>query len=105
MRAGNTRQKVLANNIANIDTPGFQPKEVVFARLLANATSQKSALLVKPQVVAGPSNALRNDGSGVSPEQQFMAVAKNQAYMNAMGQGYLRVVHQIENVSTGGRLG
>ena len=33
------RQNVLASNLANVDTPGFTPKDVDFARSFAAATS------------------------------------------------------------------
>jgi len=35
--AANTRYKVIANNIANVDTPGFKASEVEFEDLMANA--------------------------------------------------------------------
>jgi flagellar basal-body rod protein FlgB len=35
--AANTRYKVIANNIANVDTPGFKASNVEFEDLMANA--------------------------------------------------------------------
>ena len=34
------RHNVLAGNLANVDTPGFQPKDVDFAAAMANATGE-----------------------------------------------------------------
>lgn len=39
------RQKVLAGNIANADTPGYQARDFDFARTLAEARGQGSAAL------------------------------------------------------------
>lgn len=38
------RLKVLASNIANADTPGFQAREFDFQRALSSAEAQRSAL-------------------------------------------------------------
>lgn len=39
----NKRQEILASNIANADTPGYQARDIDFNKLLKNALSQQSS--------------------------------------------------------------
>lgn len=44
LRASLMRQKVIANNLANVDTPGFRRNDVEFESILANALDSPSGL-------------------------------------------------------------
>lgn len=49
------RGQVIANNIANINTPGFQPQAVLFEGELREAMDEgRDAGAVQPQVVSDP---------------------------------------------------
>ena len=67
-----TRQKLVASNIANADTPGYQTKDIDFANELA---SQMAG--TKPNVieVAGLKN--KNDGNNVDMDREARLLAEN----------------------------
>ena len=71
------RQTLLTNNLANVDTPGYQPEDVNFQSTLANAIQSGqplSSVSYQPYSVAQSVGA---DGNGVSPEQQEAAMSTN----------------------------
>ncbi len=71
------RQSLLANNLANVDTPGYQPEDVNFQSTLQSAIQSGSPI---SQVSFQPytdQQAVGPDGNGVSPEQQQAALAQN----------------------------
>lgn len=59
------RHQVLANNLANADTPGFKRSEVDFAVNLADALEAAS----KPQLVTTSSGHLSGDRGGLDPRE------------------------------------
>jgi flagellar basal-body rod protein FlgB len=71
------RNTLLTNNLANVDTPGYQPQDVNFQSTLQAAVqsgtpmSQVSFQPFSTQQAVGP------DGNGVSPEQTQAALAQN----------------------------
>ncbi len=71
------QQSVLANNLANADTPNFEPSNVNFQQTLADAvasgkspTSVTYAPYVQPQVTAA-------NGNGVDPDTTNAEIAEN----------------------------
>jgi flagellar basal-body rod protein FlgB len=80
------RNAVLANNLANADTPGFQPSEVDFHTALrgalASGPSAVEAIQFKPE--QGPTRALRADGNGVDAESESAKLAENGLELSAL---------------------
>jgi flagellar basal-body rod protein FlgB len=71
------RQTLLTNNLANVDTPGYQPEDVNFQSTLANAIqSGQSPTSVTYQAYSIP-QSVGPDGNGVSPEQQEADLSSN----------------------------
>jgi flagellar basal-body rod protein FlgB len=91
---------VIANNIANVDTPGFKRSEVVFEEQLKNALAlrdgapQQLALAttdprhiamdavpdldtIRPEVVTDVTSSLRNDGNNVDIDNEVSLLAQN----------------------------
>jgi flagellar basal-body rod protein FlgB len=71
------RNTLLTNNLANVDTPGYQPEDVNFQSTLQAAIqsgSPVSGVSFQPYTVQ---QAVGPDGNGVSPEQQQAALAQN----------------------------
>jgi flagellar basal-body rod protein FlgB len=60
-----TRQRVINNNIANINTPGFKASEVSFAGQLAQAMDNGATLKLKS---TDPGHLAEENGSDVSPQ-------------------------------------
>jgi flagellar basal-body rod protein FlgB len=77
MRGSWQRQTTLTNNIANADTPGFQPKEVNFEAELQSAMSGGEDLSqIQFQSEPQPSEIGPN-GTGVSVDQESAKLAEN----------------------------
>jgi len=71
------RQTLLTNNLANVDTPGYQPEDVNFQSTLQAAIQSGQPL---DQVTYQPYSVAQSagpDGNGVSPEQQEAALSQN----------------------------
>lgn len=108
------RQNTIANNIANVDTPGFKTSSVPFEAQLKAAMSgtRPNALLVThaqhmqidgvslgdPQVVTGRNQNTRIDGSNVDVEREMFQLAdttiRYQTIARAVSErmGWLRTV-------------
>ena len=67
-----TRQKVVASNIANADTPGYKTQDVDFQSALQAAGSGS---LAAPTEVAGL--RVKNDGNNVNLDRESRLLAEN----------------------------
>ena len=65
------RQKLVASNIANVDTPGYTTKDIDFQYEFANA------LGLPPTVVGVSGLPVRNDGNNVNLDRESRLLAEN----------------------------
>ncbi|SPE27587.1 Flagellar basal body rod protein FlgB [Candidatus Sulfopaludibacter sp. SbA3] len=65
------RQKLVASNIANADTPGYQTQDIDFQSEFRNATRGS------PQVQEVAGLATKNDGNNVSLDRESRLLAEN----------------------------
>jgi flagellar basal-body rod protein FlgB len=101
--ASSLRQKVLSNNIANIDTVDFKRSDVSFADTLQDVlngntlqgrtTNERHIPIgttdvadVHPSVVTDTSTSLRNDGNNVDIDSEMSNLASNQILYDAVTQ-------------------
>ncbi len=93
--AATIRNDVIANNLANVDTPGFKRSQVLFEDELKKALANdggipgyvtnpnhipigaKSATEVTPQVVQDVTTSMKNDGNNVDVDKESADLAKN----------------------------
>ncbi len=101
------RQEALANNIANVNTPGYARKDASFDQVLAQASDGSSinaapldGLRTDPmhmalggsggskgaEIVAGPGGAMRLDGNNVDLDVEMGRMAKNEIYAQAVSE-------------------
>ena len=73
------RQEVLANNLANAETPGFQRSDVDFHTTLTQAMKTGNAAAIEAAGFAPEvdSQTLRADGNGVDVDVESSNMAKN----------------------------
>jgi flagellar basal-body rod protein FlgB len=71
------RQKVVASNIANVDTPGYKTQDIDFQSELQNAAA---ALAPTPQPVSGL--VMKNDGNNVNLDREARLLAENALRFN-----------------------
>jgi flagellar basal-body rod protein FlgB len=79
MEATNLRHRVLAMNIANVNTPGYHRLDVDFEGSLAKQLSSGSGRPadVRPRVVEGGGSVPRADGNNVDIDREMMRLNKN----------------------------
>jgi flagellar basal-body rod protein FlgB len=88
------RHRAFANNVANVDTPGFQPSDVPFEAQLREMRDQmeQSPTLARrfspttPDPIVINQGAERVDGNGVQIDQQVAAMADNTLTYEALAQ-------------------
>ncbi|MEW6447601.1 MAG: flagellar basal body rod protein FlgB [Bacillota bacterium] len=112
------RQRVIADNIANVDTPGFKKSVVRFEEFLHSALKTGALTLkishprhitvndpssVKPRVERVETPSLRTDGNNVDVEEEMVNLVTNTV-------GYRAAVHflggkfaKLRYVISGGR--
>lgn len=67
-----TRQKLVAANIANADTPGYRTRDIDFQFEFETLQAGE-----KPSVIEVPSLAVKNDGNDVSIDRESRLLAEN----------------------------
>jgi flagellar basal-body rod protein FlgB len=67
-----TRQKLVAANIANADTPGYRTRDIDFQFEFESLQTGE-----KPTIVEVPSLAVKNDGNDVSIDREARLLAEN----------------------------
>jgi flagellar basal-body rod protein FlgB len=71
------RHKVLAQNVANVNTPGYRRLDVSFESAFVRALSSGQGLEVKPQIVQPGGGTERTDGNNVDIDGEMGRLAKN----------------------------
>lgn len=99
--AASLRQKVIANNIANVDTPLFKRSDVRFEELLQQSISSQtisgfrtdprhftigseSKAVPSAQIIRDDSTIMNNNLNNVDIDYEMTLMAKNQLRYNAM---------------------
>jgi flagellar basal-body rod protein FlgB len=83
------RQDVIAQNVANLNTPGYTTQEVNFEDALKDALAPGSAMKmgdVAPQVVDGTGGMTRADGNNVDVDLEMTRLQKNAIYFQIYAQ-------------------
>lgn len=71
------REKLVAGNIANIDTPGYQTQDINFQDALENANKNFGAPMA-PQVITPQGLIERPDGNNVSLDREALILSSVQ---------------------------
>jgi len=82
------RQKLVASNIANVDTPGYQTADIDFQAEFQNAIGGP------PRAVVVAGLAVKNDGNNVSLDREARLLAENALRFQAAS-GMLRSQIQV----------
>ncbi|HXE44783.1 MAG TPA: flagellar basal body protein [Conexibacter sp.] len=87
MRGSSLRQTLLTDNLANVNTPGYQRHDVDFHATLQQALESGQPL---DQVAFAPtvdsSRTVRADGSGIDADQESADLAENALEYQALVQ-------------------
>lgn len=107
--AAGKRQEVLANNLANVNTPGYKRLEVDFDGVLASAVDaarvgDQSALdRLRPGVATDADVAVRVDGNSVDVDMEMANLAENNVRYNALVQLTQKKLEGLKYVISDGR--
>lgn len=115
--AASLRQRVTANNIANVDTPFYKSKEVSFEAELTRALQNDSGFAgyrtdprhikiggnrtlssVQPTVTARQDTVMNNNGNNVDIDYEMSQMAKNALLYQALVQqtnGYFQKMKMV----------
>jgi flagellar basal-body rod protein FlgB len=77
------RQTIVTTNVANVDTPGYQTRDVDFHGELAMAMNGEDTSLTSPFVVPVRGLVARPDGNNVSADREAMLLAEVQLQFKA----------------------
>jgi flagellar basal-body rod protein FlgB len=91
------RQKLVARNIANADTPGYKTQDVDFQSEL-NKVSGFEPTIIEPEGLA-----TKNDGNNVNLDHQARLLAENDIRFNIATQLLRGNIHEIREAITEGR--
>ncbi len=71
------RQRLVASNIANADTPGYKTQDIDFQTEFQNAAAG-----LAPHVIEAGGLTVRNDGNNVSIDRESRLLAENSLRFN-----------------------
>ncbi len=107
LNAASQQHKLISNNIANVDTPGYKTSEVVFQSKLQEILNNKDKnyfplkithpkhipLLpdininnIEPETITRAETTSRNDGNNVDIDMEMSKLAENTAYYSTLAQ-------------------
>ena len=107
--AAGKRQEVLANNLANVNTPGYQRLDVQFDGVLAkavdaaNAGEDNALESMRPGITGDNGVAVRADGNSVDVDQEMAYLAENNIRYNALVQLTQKKLEGLKYVISDGR--
>ncbi|HUS71997.1 MAG TPA: flagellar basal body rod protein FlgB [Sedimentisphaerales bacterium] len=98
IRAESLRQRAIANNIANLETPGYRRIDVKFEELLAKALNSPGVVdmsEVEPQIHQPKQTPIKSNGNDVSLEGEVGQMVKNtlryKAYIRLLNKKYSQI--------------
>lgn len=99
IRAENLRQKAIANNIANLETPGYRRLDVKFEELLAKALASPGDIDLKEidaQLYQPQQTPVKSNGNDVNLETEVGEMIKNTLRHKALVRLLNKKYRQIE---------
>ena len=118
LQAASVRQRVISNNVANVNTPGFKKSDVVFEDLLAkelNPGQSGKLEMVRtndrhlPAGADAPASAkierqdtttMRVDSNNVDIDVEMANLSKNHIYYNSLAREMGSYLTKMKNVIT-----
>lgn len=103
IRAENMRQKTIANNIANLDTPGYRRVDVKFEDVLAKSLDEQGSVDtsdLEPLLLSPKDTPVKENGNDVSMETEVGHLIENsmkyKAYVRMLSKKYQQIESAID---------
>ena len=80
IKAEGLRQKAIANNVANLETPGYRRIDVKFEEILAKSLDSSEPVdlsEIEPQVYQPKKTPVKSNGNDITLENEVGAMIKN----------------------------
>ena len=93
IKAESLRNKAIANNVANLETPGYRRVDVRFKELLAKALDSSGTVdlsEVEPQLYQPENTAVKSNGNDVNLDVEVGEMVKN----NLRHKAYIRILQK-----------
>jgi flagellar basal-body rod protein FlgB len=109
LRQINTLQKAAADNIANVNTPGYRPKRYNFSAFLTGGNSEEAGLMETPlssrmgQSMLNDLLYTQGEDGKVDLQQEFMDMQRNYIYFQMASRHMTTVINNIKTASQAGR--
>lgn len=103
IKAEELRQRTIASNIANAETPGYRRQDVRFEELLAKAVKSREATdlqEVEPEVFHPDSTFVKPNGNNVNIEMEIGEMLKNSSRQTAFVRLLRKKFAQVEEAVT-----
>ena len=110
------KNKTIAQNIANVDTPNYKAKDVSFKQMLSDASQQQilanktdvkhydfSIKTATHGVYSYENFRARHNGNGVNMDAEQASLAENTIYYNALIDRVSSKLSGLNNVIKGGK--
>ncbi len=98
IRAEGLRQKAIANNVANLETPGYRRLDVKFEELLAKSLDSSGSVdlsELEPQIYRPKQTLVKSNGNDVSLEGEVGEMIKNslryKTYIRLLNKRYRQI--------------
>lgn len=117
--AQSLRQRVIANNVANVNTPNFKKSTINFEGLLKKALGRDSISLLttdprhygtaprlaelRPEIQINRATSMRKDGNNVDIDEEMTNLAANSIEYQATARELSERISLLSYVITGGR--
>lgn len=102
IRAAATRQAVVANNIANIETPGYRRQDVQFQDILAKALEAgKGVNDVEAKLVTPMSTEVRANGNDVDLDMEIGELLKSSGQYKTYVRLLAKLYHRMDMAMSG----
>ena len=103
LRAEGTRQKAIANNVANLETPGYRRLDVKFEELLSKALNSSGEIDlddIEPLIHQPQKTPVKSNGNDVNLESEIGRLVQNslryKAYIRLLNKKYRQIEMAME---------
>ncbi len=104
LKAASLRGAVIANNVANLETPGYRRRDVEFETMLADAISKGNGTDItdiEPRIFRPLNTQVNSNGNDVNIEMEVGQMIKNSAryktYMRLLAKLYSQMQLAIQS--------
>ena len=94
------RQKLVASNIANADTPGYRTKDIDFRSEFLSLTEGTTPAVIEPEGLA-----VKGDGNNVNLDREARLLAENAMRFNIASNFARGELHQLRSAIQEGNAG